>query len=268
MYDRNKSFKLYSLNCLLQEQKDDFRPGTSSATSNYKSTGETTNHSRIERILGGPCTGAMQDVLSKEISPLNLLKEVEDHIKKYNLQGKKTAYNDIENKLNIKMNYSEFDITSIYFVLRNICKIKAHSNGWGNDPDVQDKALSAKIDRLRSLKNKYKSHVPKIIIIDDEYEKLCDEIFEIVRHLENILGKSTRYQTVVQWMKTCTMDPEQKIEHEKEKEEIEGNIYLNNRLLGSIDKNDNIRNGIVVKNETFYLKLLFHRFFLYLSKNC
>lgn len=68
-------------------------------------------------------------------------------------------------------------------------------------------------------------------------------------------------------MKTCTMDPEQKIEHEKEKEEIEGNIYLNNRLLSSIDKNDNIRNGIVVKNETFYLKLLFHRFFLYLSKN-
>lgn len=93
------------------------------------------------------------------------------------------------------------------------------------------------------------------------------KIFEIVRHLENILGKSTRYQTVVQWMKTCTMDPEQRTEHEKEKEEIEGNIYLNYRLQGSIDKIDNIRNWIVVKIETFYLKLLFHRFFLYLSRN-
>lgn len=120
--------------------------------------------------------------------------------------------------------YSDFDITLLYILFRNVCNIQPHTNKWGFDPNISDKSLSANIERIRLLRNKYLGHNPNIKISDCEYEQLCKYIKNIVKEIESCLGTSTNYQDAVEEIKTVTMDPEQK-------EEFHGKIMnLKNKL--------------------------------------
>lgn len=205
-----------------EEIKIDCRQATTVFKSKYDSTGETTNLSRLERIIAGPCAGLLRDVLTNEISPSDLLIKVRTYIKDHRLRGKNTQYNDVEEKLNRKGSYEYFDITLLYFVFRNLCNIQEHSRGWGKEPWTHDRTVSANIDRIRSLKNTFKSHKPEIHITDVEYESKCDEILEIVSDLEKYLGKGTSYQDEVMKIKTMSMDPEQKVLLKKYTENLKG----------------------------------------------
>lgn len=147
-----------------EEVKIDCRQVPKVYKSKYDSTGETTNLSRLERIIAGPCADLLRDVLTNKISPSDLLLKVNTYIKDHRLQGKKTQYNDVEDKLNRKGSYESFDITLLFFVFRNLCNIQEHSRGWGKDPLTHDRTLSANLDRIRSLKNTIKSHKPEIHI--------------------------------------------------------------------------------------------------------
>lgn len=55
-------------------------------------------------------------------------------------------------------NLSDMDISLLYIILRNLNTIAAHQNGWGNDPEENDRTPSANIDRIRIAKNTIVSH--------------------------------------------------------------------------------------------------------------
>lgn len=200
--------------------------------SKYDSTGETTNLSRLERIIAGPCADLLRDVLTNKISPSDLLIKVNTYIKDHRLQGKKTQFNDVEDKLNRKGSYERFDITLLFFVFRNLCNIQEHSRGWGKDPLTHDRTLSANLDRIRSLKNTFKSHNPEIHISDSEYESKCDEILNIVSDLEKYLKKGTIYHEEVIKITMMSMDPEQSVGIKDYSERIKGtsNSFLSKRV--------------------------------------
>lgn len=203
-----------------EEVKIDCRQVPKVYKSKYDSTGETTNLSRLERIIAGPCADLLRDVLTDNISPSDLLIKVNTYIKDHRLQGKKTQYNDVEDKLNRKGSYELFDITLLFFVFRNVCNIQEHSRGWGKEPLTHDRTLSANLDRIRSLKNTFKSHKPEIHIPDSEYDSKCDEILKIVSDLEKYLKKGTRYQDEVIKITMMSMDPEQSVHIKKYTERI------------------------------------------------
>lgn len=181
------------------------------AQHNFSSTPETTNLARETRIILGPCTQVLRDVLSKEISPSNLPQLVRTYLAK----EKRCAITTKQKNLIYKADYSEFDITLLYTLLRNISQIQPHANTWGNDPDQGDRSVSANIERIRLRRNEL-CHNSDFKISNTDFNNKWQEIFDTVKELENYAGFSTGNQDAVLNIKTCSMDPEQESNYIKE----------------------------------------------------
>eukprot|EP00105_Crassostrea_gigas_P030475 XP_011452790.1 PREDICTED: uncharacterized protein LOC105346040 [Crassostrea gigas] len=171
--------------------------------SKYESTRGTTQLARIARALLGPCIDVLREVLAKEISPPDLERKVQTYI----LQNKKPFINKKQQDLVKRKKYSDFDITLLYFLFRNICSIPQHKNKWGNNPELTDKSVSANIERMRILRNEWYGHATDFSLSDSEFEQRWNHIFQIVKDLEDYLGTATKYQDTLVDLKTCNMDP-------------------------------------------------------------
>lgn len=111
------------------------------ANSKYASTRETTNLARVAHIILGPCTDVLCALLTKEICPSTLAQKVKTYLcvlpKRKQPQITKEQETIIHNG-----NYSDFDITLLYFLLRNISNIPSHTKQWGNEPIPSDRSVS------------------------------------------------------------------------------------------------------------------------------
>lgn len=170
------------------------------ALSKYDSTRETTNLARIARAILGPCVDVLRDVLTKEITPQDLKKEINKYPDKYRIsKHQKQVVNNGD--------YSKFDISLLYMFLRNLGSIPEHKNKWGTDPDPYDKSVSANIERIRNLRNKW-GHFTDLSLSDSDFEQQWKIIFQTVKDLEGYLGATTEYQDALNNLKTCGMDPD------------------------------------------------------------
>lgn len=148
--------------------------------SKYESTGETTNQARIARIILEPCADLLRDVLRKEISPFTLSQKVKTYAA--NLpKHKKIEINKNQEQIVYGKNYSEFDITLLYFSLRNMCSLPTPQKGWGKDPSPGDKSVSANIERIRMIRNDY-GHIKHCRISESDFKKKME------RHFSNCYG--------------------------------------------------------------------------------
>lgn len=69
----------------------------------YDSTQGTTNLARIDRAISGPCVDVLRDVLTKEITPPDLKKELKKYPNKYRI-------NQYQTQVVITGDYLKFDI--------------------------------------------------------------------------------------------------------------------------------------------------------------
>ncbi|XP_052693511.1 uncharacterized protein LOC128171769 [Crassostrea angulata] len=216
------------------------------ANSKYSSTRETTNLARVARIILGPCTDVLCDVLKKEIPPLTLSQKVKTYLA--NLPKRKPPPITKEQERIIHNgNYSDFDITLLFFLLRNISNISPHAKQWGNEPILSDRSVSANIERIRLIRNKY-GHCTDISISDTDFNKKVLEMSSIIQDLEKYLGTSTVYQDAVVEIGNCCMDPEQESKYIKEL------LDLNKEIKDISEKTTLIENRCVPKNVTVLYK--------------
>nr|XP_034320582.1 uncharacterized protein LOC117687709 [Crassostrea gigas] len=181
------------------------------SNSKFKLTGENTNLARVAQMILGPCTNVLRDVLRKEISPSNL----ETKVRAYIAKTKKPLINQHQETLVYSKDYLKFDVTLLYFLLRNMCSIQPHSNKWGNNPQSGDRSVSGNIERIRLIRNEYGHHSERSIS-DTDFKIKYQYIKGIVKEVENYLGSSTKYQDEVKELKICTMDPTQSEKNIKE----------------------------------------------------
>lgn len=175
------------------------------ALSKYDSTRETTNIARIARIILGPCTDVLRDVLRKEITPSVLPRKLQTFLS--NLpKTKKPPISRDQERIVYGGDYSKFDITLLYFLLRNVCSIPEHGLKWGNKPSPTDRSVSANIERIRLTRNDYYGHATHFAISDQDFTKQWDNLFFIVKELEAYIGSSTVCQDSVKELKSCSMD--------------------------------------------------------------
>lgn len=184
------------------------------AYSKYASTRETTNLARVARIILGPCTDVLCAVLTKQISPSTLSQKVKTYLANLT-KGKQSPITKEQERIIHNGNYSDLDITLLYFLLRNISKIPPHTKRWGTDPDPSDRSVSANIERICLIRNKY-GHCPDISLSNTDFNKKIVEISSIIQDFENYLGTSTIYQDAVVKIKNNCMDPEQGSRYIKE----------------------------------------------------
>ncbi|XP_062591558.1 uncharacterized protein LOC134253055, partial [Saccostrea cucullata] len=184
----------------------------------YTSTPETTNTARLARLLLGPCTDVLRDILKTEVKPSDLSRKVKEYIDNLQKQGKRTQLDKTQLEIffpkptkKYSGDYSDLDISLLYLLLRNVSnyKIAPHSKGWGKIPDPGDRSVAANIERIRLLRNQYYGHAADLSLSDSDFAQEWRNIRDIVVELERHLGTSTVYQDAVNTIKTCPMDPVQ-----------------------------------------------------------
>lgn len=175
------------------------------AVSKYQSTQETANLARIVRIILGPCTDILRNVLAKEIKPFALSQKVKIFLAN-TPKNRKLQISRTQEHLLYHGNYSDFDISLLYFLLRNMCSIPPHVKRWGNVPDPLDRSLSANIERIRILRNE-SLRFSGISLSNSEFERQWTNIFTVVQELECYIGSSNIYQETMIELKRCSMDP-------------------------------------------------------------
>lgn len=182
--------------------------------SKYASTSETTNLARVARMILGPCTDVLRAVLTNEMSPSALSHNVKTFIANYPKYKKCSISKEQENLIHGKI-YKNFDISLLYIILRNICQVPDHKEGWGNVPLPTDRSVSANIERIRLIRNEY-GHSSEFSVSDTEFKRRWQDILKIVKELESCLSSSTKIQNDVIFISTCSMDPEQESKYIKQ----------------------------------------------------
>lgn len=175
--------------------------------SKYVSTRETTNFARLAMIIFGPCTDVLRDVLMKEIKPADLTNKVKLFISNYP-KNKKPPINTQQEQLVYAGDYSKFDITLLYMLLRNVSGIPPHSKKWGNAPNPPDISVSANIERIREIRNKYYGHATNCSLSPSDFKQICTTIHQIVKKLEDSLGTSVVHQNELSNLRCCSLDPD------------------------------------------------------------
>lgn len=175
------------------------------ACSKYQSTQETTNLARIVRIILGPCTDVLRDVLAKEIHPSALSHKFNSFNACSNI-SRLLSFSQTQKCRVPNEDYSNFDISLLYVLLRKICSIPQHVKRWGNDPDPNDRSLSANIERIRIILNESLIN-SKISLSNSEFEEKWTNIFTVVQEIECYIGSSNIYQKTLMELKMCSMDP-------------------------------------------------------------
>ena len=120
----------------------------------YAATKEMTNINRVSRLLMGPCTDQLRDLLRFYILSASFPSVIQrERSRSPNLTEPQRKL-ILPNSGVYSGNYDDMDITLLYILLRNVCGIQAHSNGWGKTPDSSDRSVSANIERLRLARNR------------------------------------------------------------------------------------------------------------------
>lgn len=119
--------------------------------SKYGSTEGTTNFARLARIILGPCTDVLREVLMKNGTPSALSHNVKTFIANMP-KLKKSPITKEQEWIVYKEQYLDFDITLIYTLFRNISIFPPHAKQWGNIPNPKDRSVSANIERIRLLR--------------------------------------------------------------------------------------------------------------------
>lgn len=169
----------------------------------YAATQEMTNKLRVARLLMCPCTDQLRDILRYHVPPDKFNSVIQKKKSQLSHLTKPQRQLIFPDSGAYTGDYNDMDISILYILLRNICGIKEHRNGWGKDPDSADRSVSANIERLRLARNSC-GH-SNLDMSNDKFNQVWSDISASVVDLDNFLG--TKYQDSVKFIQTDTMDP-------------------------------------------------------------
>ncbi|XP_078311003.1 uncharacterized protein LOC111115920 [Crassostrea virginica] len=199
------------------------------ASTSYAATEEMTNINRVSRLLMDPCTDQLRDLLRFYIPPANfntVIQTVKSRLPRLTEPQQKLILPDSGV---YSGNYDDMDISLLYILLRNVCRIKAHNQGWGNSPDSADRSVSANIERLRLARNRCGHSTGGMS--NAEFNHVWSEIRAAVVDLDKTLGIGNKYQEAVDFIRNDTMDPMR-------------DKHFRDQLLEQITETENIKKDV------------------------
>ena len=175
------------------------------ASTSYAATEEMTNINRVSRLLMGPCTDQLRDLLRFYIPPASFPSVIQRERSRLPRLTEPQRELIFPNSGVYSGNYDDMDISLLYILLRNVCGIQAHGRGWGNTPDSADRSVSANIERLRLARNQCGHSLGGMCYT--EFNQIWSEIKAAVVDLDKTLGNGNTYQKIVEFIRNDTMDP-------------------------------------------------------------
>lgn len=153
------------------------------------------------------CTDILRDVLSRYIKPADLRSELDKNRRRLekimNTEQKKLIYPANGNKA---LAAKHLDISVIYIILRNICNIPKHKNGWGNPPKTGDNSIAACIERIRIQRNEVSAHNTNAVMEETEFNNRWTELEETVLEIERQLTGGNLYERGVRYFLRCDLN--------------------------------------------------------------
>ena len=159
---------------------------------NFHPQREETNALRLLLLINEICTDLFRDILSHFVSTA------------------KVPYAELRDTFSIDRG----ELISFYTLLRLVCNISPHKNGWGNPPESKDNCASACIERIKikseeiafctdSVSNSvfeenWKNLRSDIVQIERQvldghlYEKRIDDLFSTDTSFVKVLASSLR----------------------------------------------------------------------------
>lgn len=177
------------------------------ATSPYVSTPETTNLNRASRVVLGPCTDGLRDTLRYYVQPPtfpSVIKQMKSNLPKLSLDQRNLI---LPQHGSYNGSYDDMDISLLQILLRNICDIPPHSNGWSKDPDPNDKSISANIERIRLARNKI-GHSSATSLSTAEFTSIWVTVRAAMVYLDTFLQNGNKYEKHIDFLSCETMNPE------------------------------------------------------------
>lgn len=180
---------------------------------------ETTNYSRLCRLLVDVCSQALRDTFDGIHAPANLHTVLASQSVHNTLQalfkGKKRILNPAQwcklyPAMASSVSSATFDITLLMVLLRNICNLKSPVTGWGNLPSEEDKSLEADIVRIKYFRNTVYALAAQASVNDATLNAHWQKIRAVLVRLGG-----AKYEDAIDILKTECMDPDIE-EHFKE----------------------------------------------------
>lgn len=174
------------------------------ASNPYAATEEMTNINTVSRLLFGPCTDQLRDLLRFHITPAKfpmVIQKNKSRLRRLNEDQRKLI---MPNSGLYSGNYDDLDISLLYILLRNVCGIRAHNTGWGNTPNPSDRSVSAHLERLRLTRNQC-GHLTGGMS-NAEFRKIWSTIRAAVVDLDFQLKNGNKYEKIVDFIRVDTMD--------------------------------------------------------------
>ena len=106
---------------------------------------------------------------------------------------------------------SDFDITLLFYLLRQICGLTSPSLGWNRLPATDDQTLSADLTRVKFYRNTVYGHIDKAMeISDDQFNVLWAGISgALIRLANHISGeKGLEWQQAIAELRNDPQTPE------------------------------------------------------------
>lgn len=136
------------------------------------------------------------DILESRIKPVDLYKKINLHSNI--LSGK---YKLSQDQLNLcflqppaKPDYSKFDVTLLYTLIRNLCPSLKPTKGWGTQPDDADIQIGDDIERLRLVRNNFHAHASSAAISDTDFKDIWKKLKSTIIRMQTNSGSSVDYE--------------------------------------------------------------------------
>ena len=182
------------------------------------------NYCRLCQLIMTVCSDLFRDILSRHIKPADLRRELNNN-KNTLLRALKIP--DHKRLLfpqsgGQSLSAKDMDLTILYTLLRNICGIPKHQNGWGNTPKIGDMSLAACIERIREQKNSIASHNNIGEIDDNRFHDAWKELQNDIVNIESLLIGGDMYERRVIELHSCHLTSTKAIESAEEFKRLYG----------------------------------------------
>lgn len=137
----------------------------------------------------------LKDILASRIKPENLFKEINSCSTL--LSGKDKLRPDQQKICFLQPpdipDYSKFDVTLLYTLIRNLCPKPEPTQGWGKEPKPADKQISDDIERIRQFRNNYFAHARCAAFTDSDFKAIWENLRAAVERIQKNVNYTVDY---------------------------------------------------------------------------
>lgn len=182
---------------------------SSASSSPTSSSKKQTNCTRLCRLIIDIGRCVLQDVFDYIHKPAYLsgvLNSSGVHKQLQTLQSKRVLYSyqweTLYPPTGSSVKSTDFDISLLDILLRNICGLHAPATGWDKAPSSADKSMEADLIRIKQCRNNL-AHITEFSLDEGDFQKTWTEIADALIRLGGV-----KYQEMIQKLKIDSMDHE------------------------------------------------------------